>query len=303
MNLLATGAFAQDEKELFPFKEIGFGNVYFQKDERAELIVDPKLVDVVICNGLFLYHDVDQFTNLKAIQLTSAGLDRVPVERIRELGIKLFNARGVYSVPMAEYALGVVLNIYKNFPFFHEKQQAKTWEKRRDLRELNGQTVCVVGAGSVGTEVAKRFKAFDTKVIGVDVVTTPRDPFDKIEPIERLSEAVAEADVVVATLPLTEQTRGLFDADLFAKFKPGALFVNIARGAVVKENALIEALRENRIYAAVLDVFESEPLDASSDLWNLENVLITPHISFVSQNNKERLCKLAFQNLDSWKTK
>ncbi len=299
MNLLATGAFAQDEKELRQFKEIGFKNVYFQKDERAELVVDPKLIDVVICNGLFLYHDVDRFPNLKAIQLTSAGLDRVPVERIRERGIELFNARGVYSVPMAEYALGAVLNIYKNFPFFREKQQAKTWEKRRDLRELNEQTVCVVGAGSVGTEVAKRFKAFDTKVIGVDVVTTPRVPFDKIESIERLSEAVAEADVVVATLPLTEQTRGLFDADLFAKFKPGALFVNIARGAIVKEDALIEALRENRICAAILDVFENEPLDVSSDLWNLENVLITPHISFVSPANKARLFKLAYGNLES----
>ena len=303
MNLLATGAFVQDENDLLPLKELGFENVYFQKDERAELVVDPNLIDVVICNGLFLYRDLDLFPNLKAIQLTSAGLDRVPVERIRKRGIKLFNARGVYSVPMAEYVLGAVLNIYKNFPFFHENQRQKRWEKKRDLRELNGQTVCIVGAGNVGTEVAKRFKAFETKTIGVDVVTTPRAPFDKIEPIERLSDVVAEADVVVATLPLTEQTRGLFDADLFAKFKPGALFVNIARGAVVKEDALIKALRENRIYAAILDVFENEPLDQSSDLWNLENVLITPHISFVSQNNKGRLYKLSFQILDSWKMK
>lgn len=297
MNLLATGAFAQDENELLSFKELGFENVYFQKDERAELVVDPKLVDVVICNGLFLYRDLDLFPNLKAIQLTSAGLDRVPVERIRERGIKLFNARGVYSVPMAEYAIGAVLNIYKNFPFFREKSQTRTWEKRRDLRELNGQTVCIVGAGSVGAEVAKRFKAFCMKVVGVDVITNPREPFEQIVPIERLAETLPEADVVVATLPLTDQTRGLFDADLFAKFKPTSVFVNIARGAIVNQGALVEALKSKRIFAAVLDVFENEPLDASSELWNLENVVVTPHISFVSPVNKARLSRLAFENL------
>ena len=140
MKLLVTGALTQDVNDLDMFRDLGFDVVY-HKDERAELPCDPAEFDAVVCNGLFLYRDISEFANLKLIQLTSAGLDRVPVDEIKRRGIHLFNARGVYSAPMAEYVLSEVLDVYKAKPFYRKNQLEKKWNKKRDVDELVGKTV------------------------------------------------------------------------------------------------------------------------------------------------------------------
>ena len=296
MNLLVTGAFNCSSGQIKQLEDIGY-NVIFQQDERGELVTDARCIDAVICNGLFLYHSIDEFTSLKLIQLTSAGLDRVPLEKISERGVKLFNARGVYSIPMAEFALCGVLEQYKHFNSFIGNQKKHIWEKDRTVRELQGDTVCIVGCGSVGTECAKRFKAFGTTVIGADLVEPQSEYYDEYVPMDRLSEALSKADIVILTLPLTDETRGTVNKDMFACFKNGAVLVNIARGAVVNENDLISALENGKLGGAVLDVFENEPLQENSPLWNMENVIITPHNSFVSRKNNGRLFKLIVDNL------
>ena len=295
MKLLITGAWNCSEEQLNNIRAKGH-EVVFMHQEKDELPCKPADIEGVICNALFLYHDIRTFKKLKFIQLTSAGLDRVPLDYINSHGIKIYNARGVYSVPMAEFAVGGVLGLYKKSNFFYENQKLKKWEKYRDLLELFGKTVLIVGCGSVGTECAKRFKAFECKVLGVDLFPYENEHFSEMTGLSCLDAKLSQADVVVLTLPITEDTKGLFNAARFSKMKKGAILVNISRGAVVEEEALLSAL-DKKLFGAVLDVFEEEPLSNDSELWAKENVIITPHNSFIGDGNSERLYNLIVKNL------
>ncbi len=299
MRLLVTGAFNCTEEQKLNIEKLGF-DIMFQQMENEPLSEEMFEADAVICNGLFLYNDIDKFPNLKIVQLTSAGLDRVPVERMKEREIQLYNARGVYSIPMAEWAVSGVLSLYKSINTFYDNQKNHQWVKNKSVKELAGSKVCVVGCGSVGTECAKRFKAFDTVVVGADIINPQSDFYDKYYSMENIEEAVSDADIVVLTLPLTEKTKGMFSKELLAKFKSDAILVNIARGQIVNEKDLIFALENNKLGGAVLDVFENEPLSEDSPLWNMKNAVITPHNSYASHKNQERLYKLIYNNFSKY---
>lgn len=296
MKLLMTGAFKCTDEQKLNIEKFGC-EVMFQQMESEPLSQEMFQAEAIICNGLFLHNDLDKFPNLKFIQLTSAGLDRVFVDKINEKGIKLCNARGVYSTPMAEWALTGVLTLYKHTNTFYNNQQNHKWVKDREIKELSGTTICVVGCGSVGTECAKLFKAFNTHIVAVDVVKPTCDLFDEYYNIKNVSEAVKNADVVILTLPLTNETKNMFNKEIFSQFKSDAILVNIARGAIVNENDLVNALENETIGGAVLDVFNTEPLSEESKLWNMKNVVITPHNSYASPKNRERLFELVYNNL------
>lgn len=295
MNLLITGAWNNALEKIPELESLGH-NISFIQFEKEKLACNYDWVEGVICNGLFLYHDIEKFKNLKFIQLTSAGLDRVPLDYIKSHNIKLFNAHGVYSIPMAEFAVSGILDFYKRKKDFFENQKKRIWQKQRDLLELSGKTVCVIGCGSVGGECAKRLKAFDCKVIGVDLLVKDFDYFDKVYGLVDVKSAVSVSDIVILTLPLTQETRNMFNHKLFSVFKDNTLLVNIARGGIVNTDALLKAL-STKLMGAVLDVFEDEPLELSSPLWDMDNVIITPHNSFVSDKNNERLSEIIFDNL------
>lgn len=296
MKLLITGAARFTDEQLNKLSSLGF-ELVFQRDERGEPETDFKSVDAAILNGLFLYHGVEEFENLKFVQLTSAGLDRVPLDDLRARSIKLCNARGVYSVPIAEFAVTGVLDLYKKSYAFYLSKKTHVWDKQRDIKELNGSTVAVIGCGSVGTECARRFKAFGTRIIGVDIFKPTDSAYDVFYLIEDVKKAVSVSDIVVLALPLTDKTKGSFDRELFASFKDGSVLVNIARGAIVNEADLTNALKSGKLFGAVLDVFEKEPLGSESELWELDNVIITPHNSFVSDKNTGRLFEVCYDNL------
>lgn len=296
MKLLITGAFKCAEENLKAIAELG-NEIVFMQNESEELPCDYGEVEGVICNGLFLHHDIEKFSSLKYIQLTSAGLDRVPLDYINRKGIKLYNAAGVYSAPMAEFALCGVLDLYKRSRFFAENQRAHKWEKHRNILELCGKTVSIIGCGSVGRECAKRFSAFGTTVLGVDIVKPEGDLFCQYFPIKNIKAALRLSDIVILTLPLNDSTRYMFDEDMLSELKDGCLLVNISRGAVIKEEALISALKCGNLSGAVLDVFEEEPLSPDNPLWDMENVILTPHNSFVGEGNGQRLFEAVYRNL------
>lgn len=295
MNLLITGAWQQAKESMRELEQQGHLIVFLQW-EKDELPCSYEWVEGVICNGLFLHHDIEKFSNLKYIQLTSAGSDRVPMDYVKAHDIEIHNARGVYSIPMAEFVMTGVLQIYKQSALFREHQKEHCWEKQRNLLELSGKTVCIVGCGSVGNECAKRFQAFGCRVIGVNRTVRKDDCYERIVGMERLEEILAEADIVVLAVPLTEETKNLMNAHRFSLMKDGAVIVNIARGAVVSEEALVCALQE-KLGGAVLDVFEEEPLNEMSPLWDMEHVIITPHNSFVGDGTGERLAEMIKGNL------
>ena len=286
MELLVTGAFSGAKQHIRELEEKGH-RVHFLQFEKDELPCPPDQIEGVICNGLFLFHAIEKFTRLRFIQLTSAGYDRVPMEYVKANGIQIYNARGVYSTPMAEAAVAGVLDLYRKMYVFRENQKRHIWEKQRDLLEISGKTVGIFGFGSVGTECAKRFEAFGARVVGVNSSWAP----DKADFLLR------ESDIVICALPLTESTRHYFDAERISLMKPTAVFVNLSRGGTVDTAALAHALAEGRIYGAVLDVFEEEPLGTESPLWDMENVIITPHNSFVGDRNEERLWGVIRENL------
>ena len=295
MNLLVTGAFRCTQEQLDTIAQLGH-QVVFMQQESDSLPVDPAWVEGMVCNGLFLHHDISKFENLRFIQLTSAGFDRVPMEEVNRRGIKICNARGVYGIPMAEFAVAGVLQLYKQSRFFTENQKSHGWNKHRGLLELWGKQVTIVGCGNIGQECAKRFAAFDCRVVGVDIFEAELPNISKMYHISKLQEVLPHSDVVVLTLPLTEETKHLFGESAFAAMKKGAILVNIARGGVVDTQALIQAL-QGYLGGAVLDVFEEEPLSPDSPLWDMEQVLLTPHNSFVGDHNSQRLADVILSDL------
>lgn len=291
MNLLITGAWQGAKEHFEEIEKLGHKVVFLQQ-EKGELPIGEEWVEGVICNGLFLHHPIDRFVNLRYIQLTSAGFDRVDLNYVKEKEILIKNARGVYSIPMAEFVLARVLEQYKRLETFREQQKEKTWNKLRDLQEMFDKRVLVIGCGSVGTECAKRFKAFECEVVGVDVNPRKDNNYTCMGGLEMLDDELSDADVIVLTLPLTDETRNLIDEKRLKLIKKGGILVNIARGAVINQAAL-----EEWDGIAILDVFEEEPLDFASPLWEKDDYWISPHNSFVGENNNYRLSRVIMKNL------
>lgn len=299
MNLLLTGCFNYSEEQIRILESLGY-TIYFQQQEAEPLSFPQEDIEAVVCNGLFLSHDIEQFSCLKYIQLTSAGFDRVPMDRISERGIKIHNARGVYSIPMAEWALFRVLEYYKQGVFFQKEQNHNRWTKHRKLREIFGIRVAVIGAGNVGQEVAKRFKALGAEITGFDIHTDETFGFDHMALTDTFKNMVGDFDVIILTAPLLPSTKRLINKDVLNSMKGNAIIVNIARGGLIDEEALCEVLAQRKDIYAALDVFEVEPLPEDSLLWTLDNVAISPHNSFVGDANNDRMFKVIYSNLKAF---
>jgi len=212
-------------------------------------------------------------------QLSAAGLAREDVERITWT-----SSVGIHITPLGEWALFGILALTKDLPRLEADKRARHWA-HYPVDEVRGTTVLVVGLGEIGGEVARLAEAF-----GMNVLWTRRNEGD-------LDELLPRADSVVVTLPLTGETRGMFDRRRLGLLKPGAIFVNIGRGPVVDEEALVEALRSRRLRGAALDVYATEPLPRDSPLWELDNVILSPHTAAQSIHENERIVELFADNL------
>lgn len=297
--ILLTGAFNYSERQIKALENLGC-EIVFVQNESDNLPNEAFDAELIVCNGLFLHHCIDNFKSLRFIQLTSAGFDRVPLDDIKQRGISIYNARGVYSIPMAEWTVFRVLEHYKQGLFFSEMQREKSWTKNRSLREIFGKQVAVVGAGNVGQEVAKRFQAFGARTTGFDIHDNAIEGFDGMNLIETLYDKITLYDVVVVTAPLLPSTRGLISREILLAMKSGAILVNIARGGLIDEQAMCEVLAKRKDIYAALDVFEGEPLSVNSPLWELDNVAISPHNSFVGDGNNMRMFDVIYENLNNY---
>ncbi len=226
-----------------------------------------------------------------AEQVRAARLSRQELQRV-----VVTTASGVHAGPLAEFCILGLLAFTKNLPRLIADQRRRHWN-HYPVGELAGRTLAVVGLGAVGTEVAKLATAMGMRVIGVSRHADESQFVDRVFPTQHLHRVLPEADAIVLTLPLTGETENLLDARAIAKMKRGAILVNVGRGRVIDEAALVDALRDGRLAGAALDVFSTEPLPGDSPLWELPNVLVSPHTAALSEKENERIVALFQENL------
>src|ERR1700747_840742 len=244
---------------------------------------------------------------LKWIHSTAAGVAQLMYPELREAGILVTNPSGVFSVPMAEHTMGLILALARNFPdSVRHQDQSKwavqdLWDQPQHLTEINGSVLLIVGYGSIGRELARRAKAFDMRVWGVTRSGTGDTTHaEKILPVSQLNEALTQADYVVISAPATAETRHLIGAEQIARMKRGARLINVARGSLLDEAALLNALESGALGGAALDVTSTEPLPGQSPLWRAPNLLITRHTSARAARLWLRETELFLKLLDEW---
>lgn len=247
-------------------------------------------------------------TRLRWIQLISAGAERcAPMPEDADRQILITNAQAIFGPQLADHALGMLLTLTRRLRSYHDQQRSGGWSNpgagfssvlHSDLWELDGKTMLIVGLGGIGTEIARRAHAFGMRITATR--NSSREGPDFVEYVGLAHEAVelaSRADVVVNAAPLTAHTRGMFDRQFFHAMKPGAYFINIARGSSVVTADLVQALKSGRMAGAALDVTNPEPLPPDHPLWSMHNVVLTPHVGGASDQVQRRLLALAAENL------
>ncbi|MFT8322530.1 MAG: D-2-hydroxyacid dehydrogenase [Bacillus sp. (in: firmicutes)] len=258
---------------------------------------EAHLIDAEIIIGWQNKWDHDKvFENdkLKWIQTWSAGVNSLPLNNLAAKDILITSANGVHSFPISETVFALMLSLTRNIHTYVKNQQQKVWDGKDLKLEIHEKTIGIIGVGAIGQETAKIAKAFGMKVLGVRHSGKPAEYVDEMYKQSDLNQVLSVCDYIVVTLPLTEETHHLFQKEQFNSMKNTAFFINIGRGEIVKEDDLISALTNGEILGAGLDVFETEPLQQESPLWEMENVIITPHTSGSTAQYSKRMVEDIF---------
>ncbi|MGA2255983.1 MAG: D-2-hydroxyacid dehydrogenase [Thermoguttaceae bacterium] len=246
--------------------------------------------DGVVCQG-----------RLKWIQSSAAGMDHCLVRSVIESDIRVTSASGALADQVAEHTIALMTAWTRNLPTFFRAQQEKEFI-RRPTRDLTRSTVGIVGLGGVGRRLSRLLSAFETRILAVDMFPVDKpDWVESLWPAQRLGELLPLVDFLTLSVPLNPTTRGMIDAATMNKMKPGAVLANVARGPLVVESDLVAALESGHLAGAVMDVTEQEPLPTSSKLWDLPQVIITPHVGGQASWRNDKITDLFCRNLIRWK--
>jgi phosphoglycerate dehydrogenase-like enzyme len=235
---------------------------------------------------------------LKWVSVAGSGTDHLMPWDPAKLTVT--NAAGVAAEAMVQYIIGGILHFTLGLAGFAQQQREHAWNAAGTVETVTGRTMAILGLGKTGQAVAKVAKALGMQVVGVRARPAPTPNVDRVEPMAQLHAVLGIADFVVVCLPLTSATRGLVDAAAFDALKPGAILADVSRGTIVRQAALLDALKSGRLKGAVLDVFETEPLPKDNPLWDMENVIVTPHCSSVYDGWERRSMEMFCDNLDRW---
>jgi D-2-hydroxyacid dehydrogenase (NADP+) len=280
------------------------GVAHFEVRTLEELEQRAREADVLVVSGLWRNALIESAPKLRFVQSFSAGADQYDKALFARRGIRLASAQGVNERAVAEHAMALILALTRQLHKARDNQQERRWrgmigDRAQREQELSGKTLVVVGLGRIGARLGRLARAFDMRVIGVRRMARP-DPegADEVIAVSGLARALADADVLALTCPLTSETEGLIGAAALHELKPGALLVNVARGKVVDEAALLAALADGRVGAAALDCFHDEPLPPESPFWTLPNVLITPHSAGETGRYEANLVDILVDNIE-----
>ncbi len=280
----------RDGEETFQFSESGADN-------------DPEqLKDAEVFVGWPSDEQLQLMPHLRWLQLPSAGANQFAGNPLIAGQVVITNASGVFGVPGAEHIIALMLAFVRELPLYVRQTEKHIWHTDAHVRQLEGAKVTIVGLGNIGTETAKRLKAFGATIFGVKRSPGKKPDFiDALVTMNDLDKVLNQSDFVIDVLPLTEETKAVFDRRRFSRMKTGAIFINAGRGGTVDEPALIEALREEKLGGAGLDVTSAEPLPESSKLWDFDNVLITSHSLGVSPGNLRKRADLIRENINRYR--
>lgn len=286
-------AFARELRDRLPATRVEVASDYgdaLQRIPDAEVVVEHAIDDDLLAAA----------ENLAWLQSLSSGHDRFDTAGLADDGVILTTVSGVHADPVAQHVLGYLLTFERGLRRADRQQRRREW-RRFAPGDLSSRTVAVVGVGAIGTRVAELLESVNCEVVGVkrDLDEVP-DPVDRVHSPDELHAALGAADYAVACCPLTEETCGLFDSRAFASLGPGGVFVNVARGEVADEAALVDALRTGMLRGAALDVVSEEPLPRDSPLWDHENVLLTPHMAGGSPRFAERCAEIVAENYERY---
>lgn len=279
------------------------GLQFFHCKSREELKYRGSDAEAIITSARLDEEILAACPRLRWIQVLSAGVDRMPLEEIGRRGIRLTNARGVHLIQMSEFAMLMMLQWARRSDLHFLNQVDKVWGRRVPSSELYGQTVGILGSGTIGQAIAAKASAFGMKTLGFNRSGRYVAGFDQVlGGDEGLQKVLAQSDYLIVLLPATEKTRHFLGMKEFRSMKPSACLINMARGSVLNEPELVEALRNGIIAGAALDVFEIEPLPPESPLWELPNVIITPHVAGASPHYTERVAAIVSENLSRFRS-
>ncbi|HEU5139222.1 MAG TPA: D-2-hydroxyacid dehydrogenase [Bacillales bacterium] len=268
------------------------------RDSMEEAASELPVADILITYGEDLTAEhIRKAEKLKWIMVISAGLEEMPFQAIKEKNIMVTNARGIHKIPMAEYTIAMMIQTVKNMKMWHDNERQHLWKKDMPMGEITGKTLAVVGAGAIGSEIARLAGAFHMKTLGVNRSGKPAEHFDEIYTNDNVNDCVSRADFIVAVLPHTKETDKFLGREQFRAMKQDAVFINIGRGKTVDEAEMLEALREGEIAHAVLDVFEEEPLPEDHPVWEMQRVTVTPHLSAITPQYQHRAFEIFEENL------
>lgn len=252
----------------------------------------------IVMPDFFETRSLDQYPKLRYVQLLMAGYDKFDLKGAEARGITVCNAQDIFSITVSEDVMTKIFVLNRNVKHYLQAMAEGKWSPIRKEPELTGSTVGILGTGSIGKELAKRLKAFDVTVLGYRKNAGNVPYFDEIMADEEgLNRIFEVSDYIVVAIPLTKETHHLVNQKRLLLMKPTALLINVARGKVVDQDALVQALKQNIIRGAAIDVTDPEPLPQDSELWKLDNIYITPHNASSSIYMQDRLTDLAIANL------
>lgn len=276
------------------YNEVDF--YFFDNLEQAvqELIT----ADILITYGEDLNGNIiEGCEKLKWVQVISAGIERIPFEALIKKNIIVTNAKGIHTTPMSEYTISAILQLARKSHELYKNQLEKKWNRSIRTFEISDKTIGIIGLGAIGQGIAGKAKAFNMRVIGINTDGRDVKNVDQVYSLNELNILLSESDFIVIVVPLTEDSYHLIGAKELQNIKKTAYLINIARGEIIDESALIESLSNGDLAGAVLDVFSEEPLSIEHPFWSLENCIVTPHLAGRSPKYIERALEIFKYNM------
>lgn len=295
MKVLMT--FDYGEQGMADIKALGHDVLYVKESELTQTVEGLEDIEVLVCYDPFKHFQLNKLPALKYVLLSSVGIDQLPKEEILRRSLIVTNNRGGYSKPMGEWIVWNLLSAYKNADAFYAQAGQKNWKLTTEVFEMVSRTIGFLGTGTIACEASKRLAGFETIRLGLNTHGTAHPDFEEVMCEADRLQFASRCDAVVVALPHTTQTTHFVDRAFLDAMKRDAILINISRGSIIDQNALLDVLNEGYFKGIYLDVVEEEPLKSEHPFWDIPRVHITPHNSWISERRNSRRFELIYENL------